>query len=262
LAQSERPRRAPHIFSDELPDALKENPWLSRDRLAESRSAGQHTRWANDQSAEHPPRIRLSRATGWRMPENTVKVDRTTKWGNPLVIGRDGTRSECIHLYRCMIEGSLAVTKGPGPLELANTRRFIAENIDRLRGKKLACWCSLPKEGEPDLCVSETCEPARASALCRPSPMTRRFGYRPEAAHRAHHRRRGHRRDLSPRDHRPPLPRLGCSRRNSTDGVEHGQPRRRDLRSDGERRRLRGRDVGRDAHEPDDPSSMSPPWPR
>lgn len=30
-----------------------------------------------------PDRITLSRARGWRMPESTVKVDRTTRWGNP-----------------------------------------------------------------------------------------------------------------------------------------------------------------------------------
>jgi hypothetical protein len=35
-----------------------------------------------------PERIQLKRAKGWRMPENTVKVDRTTKWGNPFVPGK------------------------------------------------------------------------------------------------------------------------------------------------------------------------------
>jgi len=32
---------------------------------------------------EKPIRITLSRAKGWRMPENTVKVDRSTIFGNP-----------------------------------------------------------------------------------------------------------------------------------------------------------------------------------
>lgn len=35
-----------------------------------------------------PKRIQLSRRKGWRMPTNTEKVDRTTKWGNPWKIGR------------------------------------------------------------------------------------------------------------------------------------------------------------------------------
>lgn len=30
-----------------------------------------------------PKRIQLKRTKGWKMPPNTVKVDRTTKWGNP-----------------------------------------------------------------------------------------------------------------------------------------------------------------------------------
>ena len=34
-----------------------------------------------------PIRIQLSRRKGWRMPPNTVKVDRTTKWGNFYRIG-------------------------------------------------------------------------------------------------------------------------------------------------------------------------------
>src|SRR5690606_3378888 len=35
-------------------------------------------------------RVQLRRSKGWRMPPNTVKVDRTTKWGNPFVVGRAG----------------------------------------------------------------------------------------------------------------------------------------------------------------------------
>lgn len=30
-----------------------------------------------------PSRFQLKRTKGWRLPLNTVKVDRTTKWGNP-----------------------------------------------------------------------------------------------------------------------------------------------------------------------------------
>jgi hypothetical protein len=30
-----------------------------------------------------PKRIQLSRNKGWRMPPGAVKVDRSTKWGNP-----------------------------------------------------------------------------------------------------------------------------------------------------------------------------------
>lgn len=33
-----------------------------------------------------PKRIKLERLKGWRMPEGAVKVDRSTKWGNPFRI--------------------------------------------------------------------------------------------------------------------------------------------------------------------------------
>jgi hypothetical protein len=36
-----------------------------------------------------PDRITLSRTKGWKMPENTVKVDRSTAWGNPYQAGQD-----------------------------------------------------------------------------------------------------------------------------------------------------------------------------
>ncbi|SFF27693.1 DUF4326 domain-containing protein [Nitrosomonas sp. Nm166] len=38
---------------------------------------------------QQPRRVQLKRVKGWRMPENTVKVDRTTKWGNPFAPGRE-----------------------------------------------------------------------------------------------------------------------------------------------------------------------------
>lgn len=34
-----------------------------------------------------PRRIQLKRTKGWKMPANTVKVDRTTPFGNPFVVG-------------------------------------------------------------------------------------------------------------------------------------------------------------------------------
>lgn len=34
-----------------------------------------------------PERIQLSRRKGWKMPPNTVKVDRSTPWGNPFAVG-------------------------------------------------------------------------------------------------------------------------------------------------------------------------------
>ena len=47
-----------------------------------------------------PVRIQLRRIKGWRMPANTVKVDRTTRWGNhyrpggPVFRDKVGSREE------------------------------------------------------------------------------------------------------------------------------------------------------------------------
>jgi hypothetical protein len=65
------------------------------------------------------------------MPPNTVKVDRTTKWGNPFVVGKDGDLARCVELYR----------------EL----RRMARDIDELRGKNLACWCPLDQPCHADV---------------------------------------------------------------------------------------------------------------
>jgi hypothetical protein len=35
-------------------------------------------------------RIKLSRQKGWRMPPGARKVDRSARWGNPLVVGVPG----------------------------------------------------------------------------------------------------------------------------------------------------------------------------
>src|SRR5690349_12771687 len=39
---------------------------------------------------QKPERVQLKRERGWRMPPNTVKVDRTTKFGNPFTADRYG----------------------------------------------------------------------------------------------------------------------------------------------------------------------------
>lgn len=61
-------------------------------------------------------------------PADAVYVGRGSPWGNPFVIGEDGTRDEVCEKYERMIEeqGDLA-------------KRIIR---GRLRGKDLVCYCS------------------------------------------------------------------------------------------------------------------------
>lgn len=54
-----------------------------------------------------------------------VRIDRKTKWGNPFVVGRDGTREECILQYE----------------EWIQTQPHLIEALHELKGKKLGCWC-------------------------------------------------------------------------------------------------------------------------
>jgi hypothetical protein len=73
-----------------------------------------------------PERIQLSRAKGWRMPENTVKVSRPGKWGNPFPI-KDltwiavalGFRADVAGRTACAVELHrrwLGLVPRPGPL--------------------------------------------------------------------------------------------------------------------------------------------------
>lgn len=95
-----------------------------------------------------PERVQLRRTRGWRMPPNTVKVDRSTKWGNPHrpddwrdswpfgterfvgEVSRDGwLQDRAVQAFREDVEDGT-----------------ITLDLTFLRGKNLACWC---KPGQP-----------------------------------------------------------------------------------------------------------------
>lgn len=92
-----------------------------------------------------PQRIQLRRTKGWRMPENTLKVDRSTKWGNPFIVGKPGgvytakvmNRRHAWQLYASIADDFPAL---------------VAAARSELRGKNLACWCPLPTEPYEDDC--------------------------------------------------------------------------------------------------------------
>lgn len=86
---------------------------------------------------KQPVRIRLSRKKGWRMPDNTVKVDRSTKWGNPFRPG------QLLTVHETGDDLRLDVTLAVGLYEAALLPKDYAQIILELRGKNLACWCPL-----------------------------------------------------------------------------------------------------------------------
>lgn len=54
-----------------------------------------------------------------------VRIDRKTKWGNPFVIGKDGSREEVVLRYKQYFLAS-----------------SLMNDLEELRGKDLACWCA------------------------------------------------------------------------------------------------------------------------
>ncbi len=98
-----------------------------------------------------PQRIQLSRKHGWRMPENTVKVDRSTQWGNPFKVGeilltfggKDTARCD-----RLTPKGAVDAFHK----QAMNLSASAISNIqEHLRGKNLACWCALDEPCHADV---------------------------------------------------------------------------------------------------------------
>lgn len=93
------------------------------------------------------------------MPPNTVKVDRSTRWGNSYRIG-----------------GSVYRERGFGKIRDATDavdmfrRREVRHlsGIAQLRGKNLACWCQLceaHRDGRPFDVECPDCAPCHADVI-------------------------------------------------------------------------------------------------
>lgn len=111
-----------------------------------------------------PSRIRLSRAKGWRMPPHTMKVDRSTRWGNPFRSSEramDGaasvtlasglewmpdswwTDADVVAMFEQWMTGAQIVDAETGVPLRADVLELIGAPpaIEPLRAKDLACWC-------------------------------------------------------------------------------------------------------------------------
>ena len=91
-----------------------------------------------------PERIQLKRTKGWRMPPNTQKVDRTTRWGNPWTVEECGNAEEAVRRFRAAVIGfhSNGSFCPPQAAEGSTIGEIIA-HAHELRGKNLACWCRI-----------------------------------------------------------------------------------------------------------------------
>lgn len=92
-----------------------------------------------------PQRIQLKRSKGWRMPDNTVKIDRTTRYGNPFEVseGDAGWSVKGPEFARA----GLASKAEASTIAVEAYRKWAeagnAPDLGALRGKNLACWCPL-----------------------------------------------------------------------------------------------------------------------
>jgi hypothetical protein len=72
------------------------------------------------------PKVLNARDAGMKSTDTQVYIGRPTKWGNPFVIGRDGSREEVIEKY----------------MDWFITQQHLIDALHELKGKNLVCWCA------------------------------------------------------------------------------------------------------------------------
>src|SRR5688500_12700936 len=127
-----------------------------------------------------PQRIQLRRTRGWRMPPNTVKVDRTTPWGNPHVVGPHGSAGECVYLFILLASGLVSLDSNFQRQQayLQLLRREHARGFPSLRGKNLACWCKPGAPCHADVLLKIANQPKRGKAKIDLDEFMARYGLR------------------------------------------------------------------------------------
>jgi hypothetical protein len=104
--------------------------------------------------ADKPHRVQLRRSAGWKLPANTVKVDRSTIYGNPFIVGKKtpegaviGNNRAAVDAFRLKVELRLQHQVAADPAFCQFTRERLRA---ALGGKNLACWCSLDEPCHAD----------------------------------------------------------------------------------------------------------------
>jgi hypothetical protein len=112
-----------------------------------------------------PIRIQLSRRKGWKMPPNTVKVDRSSLFGNPFAVSKGWiTGGELtMKTERYFVGDTFQHFATKHEAMQKAVEYFVAHmNSPRawkqrelvkigLRGKNLACWCPLDQPCHADV---------------------------------------------------------------------------------------------------------------
>lgn len=71
----------------------------------------------------------MTRVVHCKQEPYDVYIGRPSRWGNPFVIGRDGTREQVICKFRAWLHERVA------------DGTFTHDDLRSLRGKTLGCWC-------------------------------------------------------------------------------------------------------------------------
>ena len=92
-------------------------------------------------------RIQLRRSKGWKLPPDTLNVDRTTRWGNPFTVAEYGSVAAAVACYEAWLRGEVDAPDGrprPDPQQVR----------EALGGRRLACWCALDGPCHADLLLT------------------------------------------------------------------------------------------------------------
>lgn len=109
-----------------------------------------------------PIRIQRRRIKGWRIPPNTVCVDRSTPFGNPFPVSKAKTIKHHVEMTVYVVgtwdgpamqffdekkqASEMAVKFFHHWINQPPQNNLRLQAMKELKGKNLACWC---KEGEP-----------------------------------------------------------------------------------------------------------------
>lgn len=97
-----------------------------------------------------PKRIQRKRTKGWKMPEGAVSVTRPGAWGNPFIVSpkaRPGAKSGCFYICVPTAEDAKECFREM----MAASPEATARAVSGLRGKDLACFCSLDQPCHADV---------------------------------------------------------------------------------------------------------------
>lgn len=105
---------------------------------------GTYWTWEPIDDPGGPLRIQRKRTAGWRKPDNTVIVDRTSRWGNRFKVAdciESGFASGRIEARGVVVKAFGDWLDGEWPEVHPGRRRRIIAELASLKGRDLACTC-------------------------------------------------------------------------------------------------------------------------